>query len=167
MELITLVALVHASRDVSGMSHAQKILLADEIFERQPNLLASVLVLPNMGVSTLELEVPLHVLLVTFQAMKRSGHIWPTIQEDVQEKCLMRLTARMRFNEGLTAEIADGLVKQFCDEHSERHLLAFAYGYLKDHDLLYVRTEAEKFLLLAVLNLVECIAFVGAQASPG
>ncbi len=37
------------------------------------------------------------------------------------------------------------------------------YGYLGEHDLLRVRTDAEKFLLLAALNLVECVAYVGAQ----
>lgn len=118
-----------------------------------------------MGVSMLQLEVPLHVLLVAFQAMKRSGHAWGTIAEDVQEASMQRLTARLRFSEGLPAGLADQVVAQFCEEHSERYLLAFVYGYLGEHDLLRVRTDAEKFLLLAVLNLVECIAFVGAQTS--
>jgi len=120
-----------------------------------------------MGVSTLQLEVPLSILLVTFQAMKRSGHTWPLVQEDVQEKCLQRLTARMRFNEGLSAQIANRLVKQFCYEHSERNLLAFVYGNLGEHDLLRVRTDAEKYLLLAALNLVECIALAGDRLQAG
>lgn len=161
MGLITQAVLVHAIGDVNAMNAAQKVALADEIFLQQPKLLASILVLANMGVSTLQLEVPLHILLVTFQAMKRSGHTWPIVQEEVQEQCMQRLTARMRFNEGLPVQIADRLVKQFCHEHSERNLLAFVYGYLGDHDLLRVRTDAEKYLLLAALNLVECIAFVG------
>ena len=160
MELITQAVLAHAIRDVNGMSSAQKVQLADEIFLQQPNLLASILVLANMGVSTLQLEVPLHILLVTFLAMKRSGHTWPIVQEDVQEQCMQRLTARMRFNEGLPVHIADRLVKQFCVEHCERNLLAFVYGFLGEHDLLRVRNDAEKYLLLAALNLVECIAFV-------
>jgi len=163
MELITQTVLVQAIRDVNAMHPAQKILLADEIFLQQPNLLASILVLSNMGVNMLQLEVPLHILFVTFRAMKRSGHTWPIVQEDVQEKCLQRLTARMRFNEGLPAQVADRLVKQFCDEHAERNLLAYVYGYLGEHDLLRVRTEAEKYLLLAAFNLVECIAFTGEQ----
>jgi hypothetical protein len=41
------------------MAPARKVRLADEIFERQPNLLASVLVLHGMGVGLVELEVPL------------------------------------------------------------------------------------------------------------
>ena len=61
------------------------------------------------------------------------------------------------------SELANQVVEQFCDEHPERYLLAFVYGYLGDHDLLRVRTDAEKYLLMAALNLVECVAFVGAQ----
>ena len=53
----------------------------------------------------------------------------------------------------------------FCDEHRERYLLEFVYGYLGDHDLLRVRTDAEKFLMLAALNLVECVAEVGSATS--
>ena len=82
MELITQAVLVQAIRDVNAMNPAQKVQLADEIFLQQPNLLASVLVLSNMGVSTQQLEVPLNILLVTFQAMKCSGHTWPLVQED-------------------------------------------------------------------------------------
>lgn len=71
-----------------------KVSLADEIFVQQPDLLASILVLPRMGVGLVELEVPLHLLFVTFQAMKHSGHVWPIVTEDVQDRCMQRLTAR-------------------------------------------------------------------------
>ena len=42
---------------------------------------------------------------------------------------------------------------------------AFVYGYLGEHDLLRVRTEAEKYLLMAALNLLECVADVGSTTS--
>ena len=35
--------------------------------------------------------------------------------------------------------------------------------HLAQHDLLRVRTDAEKILLLAALNLMECVSYVGAQ----
>jgi hypothetical protein len=165
MGVITQAVMVQADIDVRGMGPAQKVHLADEIFAQQPNLLASILVLPNMGVDMLTLEVPLHILLVAFQAMKLSGHTWPLISEDVQDRCLQRLTARARFNEGLPEHLADQMVQQFCNEHRERYLLAFVYGYLGDHDLMQVRTDAEKYLMLAALNLVECLADVGATTS--
>ena len=165
MGVITQSVMVQADIDVNGMGPAQKVHLADEIFARQPNLLASVLALPRMGVGMVELEVPLHILFVTFQAMKRSGHAWPIVSEDLQDQCMQRLTARARFNEGLPDEPAKQVVQQFCDEHPERYLLAFVYGYLGEHDLLRVRTDAEKYLLMAALNLAECVASVGAAKS--
>ena len=164
MGWLTQSVMIRSDIDVRGMNPQQKVRLADEICAQQPNLLASILVLHNMGVDLLTLEVPLHILLVTFQAMKHSGHTWPLISEDVQDRCLQRLTARARFNEGLPKDLAGQMVQQFCDEHRERYLLAFVYGYLGDHDLMQVRTEAEKYLMMAALNLVECIADVGARA---
>lgn len=165
MGVITQAVMVQAAIDVNGMGQDQKVRLADEIFAQQPNMLASILALPRMGVGMVELEVPLHILLVTFQAMKRSGHAWPIVSEDVQDRCMQRLTARARFNEGLPGDLANQVVQQFCDEHPERYLLAFIYGYLGDHDLLRVRTEAEKYLLLAALNLAECVAFIGSATA--
>ena len=76
---------------------------------------------------------------------------------------MQRLMAPVRFNDGLPGNLANQVVQQFCDGHPERYLLAFVYGYLGDHDLLRVRTDAEKYLLLAALNLAECVAFVGAR----
>lgn len=82
------------------MSQDQKVRLADEIYAQQPNMLASILAPPSMGVDMAQLEVALHILLVTFQAMKLSGQKWPLVTEDIQDGCLQRLTARARFNEG-------------------------------------------------------------------
>lgn len=164
MGVITQAVMVQADLDVRRMNQAQKVSLADEIFLHQPNMLASILALPRMGVDLAQLEVPIHILLVTFQAMKLSGHKWPVVTEDIQDQCMQRLTARARFNEGLPSDLATKIVQQFCDEHPERNLLAFVFGYLGDHDLLAVRTEAEKYLLLGALNLAECVAFVQAAS---
>jgi len=112
MGVITQAVMVQAAIDVNGMGQAQKVRLADEIFAQQPNLLASILALPRMGVGMVELEVPLHILFVTFQAMKRSGHVWPIVSEDVQDRCMQRLTARARFNEGLPGDLANQVVQQ-------------------------------------------------------
>lgn len=53
------------------------------------------------------------------------------------------------------------LVGQFHTEHAERCLLASVYGRLDEHDTTGVRAGAEKYLMMATLNLVECVAFVG------
>ena len=162
MGRLTQWAVIEADIAVRRMSHDQKVRLADEIYAQQPNMLASILALPSMGVDMAQLEVALHILMVTFQAMKLSEHPWPLVTEDIQDGCLQRLTARARFNEGLPQELATKLVQEFHNEHAERYLLAFVYSWLDEHDLMAVRTEAEKYLMMAALNLVECVAFVGA-----
>jgi hypothetical protein len=43
---------------------------------------------------------------------------------------------------------------------SASRLLSLAFS--AEHDLMGVRTEAEKYLMLSALNLVECVTFVGA-----
>jgi hypothetical protein len=158
MALITETVLAKAAIAVNGMGMAERVRLADEVFAHQPNLLASVLVLQRMGASLPQMDVPIHILLVAYQAMKTSGHTWAVISEDTQEACLQRLTGRVRFAEGLTSDFLQQSTQQYIDEHGERYLLAFAYGHLRENDLAGSRTEAEKYLLLATLNLVECIA---------
>jgi len=64
MTLLTQAVMVRANIDVDRMSAQQKVELADEIYVQQPNMLASILVLPRYGVDMLQLEVPIHVLLV-------------------------------------------------------------------------------------------------------
>ncbi len=147
---------------VRAMGLDERMRLADEIFLQQPNLLASVLVLPRMGVTIVQLDVVITILLVAWQAMKTSGHHWPPISEDAQERCLQRLTGKIGFVEGLSGKMLAKAIQQQIDEHREPYLLAFVFGHLGEHDLLSVRTEAEKYLLLAALNLVDCIA-AGAQ----
>ena len=43
-------------------------------------------------------------------------------------------------------------------DHPEEQLLAYVFGKFKESDLLGIKTEAEKMLMLAALNMVEFIA---------
>ena len=90
--------------------------------------------------------------------MKNSGRNWPLITEETQERCLQRITGRLQFIEGLSASVQQRAVEDQIKEHSEPQLLAFAYGHLRDHNLLGIKTDAEKYLVLAALNLVDCVA---------
>ena len=132
--------------------------LAEEVHARQPNLLFSVLVLQRYGASLVDIEVVLNLLLVFHEAMKISGINWPAISEEVQERCLTRLSGRVRFIEALTPEQQTQAVSNAVGDHPEKQLLAYVFGKFKENGLLGIRTEAEKMLMLAALNLVECIA---------
>lgn len=49
MGLITQSVMVQAAFAIDHMNHAAKVQLVDEIYARQPCMLASVLALPRMG----------------------------------------------------------------------------------------------------------------------
>lgn len=152
---------VEATLAVERMNAQEQVRLGEEIFAHQPNLLGSIVVLRHMGASDAQIGIAFHVLFVAWLAMKASGHLWPVISEDDQDLCLQRLTARLRFAEGLPPKLLQQAVKQHIREHTEPQLLAFAYGHLRESGVLGARNEAEKYVLLAALNLVECIAFSG------
>jgi hypothetical protein len=142
------------------MNLGQREQLADEVHAAQPNLFYSVLVLNRYGASFVQLEVVLNILFVFYLAMKATGRNWQLISEAIQERCLTRLTGRIRFIEGLTPEQQGEVVSSAMADHSEPWMLAFAFGELRENGMLGITTDAEKYLVLAALNLVECVAEV-------
>jgi hypothetical protein len=158
MSAISQAVLANAAVAVGAMDMDRRVALADEVFAHQPNLLASVLVQQRMGASLAQIEVLLNILLVAYQAMQTSGRRWPVISEATQERCLQRLTGKVRFAEGLGLELLQQAVQDQIAAHGEPPLLAFAFGRLREHGLLAIETEAQKYLVLAALNLVDCIA---------
>lgn len=147
---------------VERMSFKERERLADEIHDRQPNLFFSVLVLQRYGATLEQIEVVLLLLFVFYEAMRASGRVWPVISDEVQDRCLQRICARVRFIEGLTPQQQAQATADALADHPEQQLLAYVLGKFRDHGLLGIETEAQKMLMLAALNLVECIA----QTSP-
>lgn len=140
------------------MSFKEQERLADEIHARQPNLFFSVLVLQRYGATLEHIEVVLKLLFVFYEAMRASGYAWPVISEDVQDRCLQRISARARFIEGMTPQQQTQATADAIADHPEQQMLAYVFGKFRDHGLLGIETEAQKMLMLAALNLVECIA---------
>jgi hypothetical protein len=149
---------VDAVLRVERMSFKERERLADEIHARQPNLLYSVLVLQRFGATLQQIEVVLNLLFVFHEAMKASGKAWPVLSEDVQDRCLQRISGRVRLIEGLPPQQQTQAVSDAIADHPEQQLLAYVFGKFRDHGLGGIETEAQKMLLLAALNLVECIA---------
>jgi len=150
--------LVDAVARVEKMTLEQRARLGEEVHAHQPNLFFSVLVLQRYGATLEQLDVVLNVLLVFCEAMKASGKHWPVISEEVQGRCLARVSGRVRFTEGLSREQQTQATLDAVGTHPEPHLLAYVFGTFKGDRLLGIKTEAEKMLMLAALNLVECIA---------
>ena len=150
--------LFDAVQRVEGLSFAERERLADEVHTQQPNLFYSVLVLQRYGATLVQIEVVLNILLVLHEAMKISGSTWPVISEEVQERCLTRISGRVRFIEGLSPQLQAKTIADTVGDHPEQPLLAYVLGKFKENGLLGIKTEPEKMLMLAALSLVECIA---------
>ncbi len=158
MTSISIPILADAVCRVEKMSVDERVRLADEVHERQRNIFYSVLVLKRYGATLEQIKVVLNLLLVCYQAMQLSGKSWPLISEEVQECCLIRITARMRFTEGLTPSQRIQAVHDSLANHPELNLLTHVMGKFQEYGYLGIETETHKMMMLAALNLVECVA---------
>lgn len=152
-------ALVDAIDIIRAMGVAQKAQLGDELFQTQPNLLGSVIVLQRMGISLAKIEVALELLFVCYQSMKQSGLRWPMITEADLDKQMGRHVAIVQFDEGLSPVQRQRALTQYLDVHPEKPLLAYVTGELNKW-LAEIEPEAtDNYVMLACINLVNCIAF--------
>ncbi len=160
MSRISQNALVSAIKVLQGMDMQQKALLADEIFREQPNMLGSVLVLPQLGVSLKKIEFALEILLVCFKAMKTSGLVWPIISEDDLDRQSRRFTAIIHFAGDLNERLREDSMQQYIASHPEKELLAYVQSESAKWTARIVPEETDKYVMLAVWNMVNCLAFV-------
>jgi hypothetical protein len=154
-----------AMKKVQAMDLAQRVSLADEIFVKQPHLLASCIVQPRLGVAMQSVEVLLNILLVCYQAMKESGLDWPVISEDDQERQMQRMIGAVNFSENiLDPDVAEAARGQYLANHPEQPLLAFVLAesntWLRDLARRQAESESDKYVMMASINLVNCIAHV-------
>lgn len=164
MTRISLEDTSEARQAIRRMTPRQKELLADEIFQAQPNLLASVLSLSRENISNERLEVILNILFMSFEAARHAELNLPLVTEAVQDQCMRRIVGQSKFADGLRSKMLKKAVKDQIDNHSEKYLFALVFKELKDNGFSSVRTESDKLCVLAALNLVESIAYVAKDA---
>lgn len=153
-------AVVRAVAKVQGMGVADKQRLADELFHAQPHVLASVLVQGRLGVSAEKMDFLLGLVLVAFHAMKESGLAWPLITEDEQDRRMARLSEAIQFREELPEERRWDAMMAYVSSHPEQELLAFVYTETARWLQRVVPEESDKYVMLAELAFVDCIAYV-------
>ena len=121
-------SLVDAVLRVESMNFAERERLAHEVHARQPNLFYSVLILQRYGATLVQIEVVLNVLLVFYEAMKNSGGNWPVVSEELQERCLTRVSERACFIAGLSPQRQAQATADAVGDHPEQQLLAYVFG---------------------------------------
>lgn len=161
---ISVEQLATAINKVRSMDLAGKVALVDEVFAKQPNLLASCLVQSRLGVAAESVEFLLNILLVCFQAMQESSHHWPLISEDTQARQMERHVGAVHFSEDINdPALADVARKQYLASHPEPQLLAYVLDectlWLQDLAHRRIEAESDKFVMMAAVNIVNCIAY--------
>lgn len=159
MNRISIDNLVTAEARVRAMTIVEKTALADELYRLQPNLLASCLVQPKFGVSLEKLEFLIELVLISFEAMRLSGHSWPLITEDEQERQLTRLTGVIGFGSDLPGASGMQATKDYLEAHPEQALTYYVQQALNRWLQSVTPEESDKYVALAAMNLVNCIAF--------
>lgn len=152
-----------AVRKLQLMDMPQKTAIIDEIYVKQPNLLASCVVPRKFGVDDQTVEFLLNLLLTCYVAMRESGFEWPLISESEQERELERTVGAILFSEQLTDPVAaDAARAQYISAHPEQPLLALVTtecnAWLQDLARKKAEKESDKYVMMASVNLVNCIA---------
>jgi hypothetical protein len=145
------------------MDMPQKTAIVDEIYLKQPNLLASCVIQRRLGADDQTVEFLLNMLLTCYVAMLESGFEWPLISETDQERELQRTVGTVLFSEQLTDPTAANAARtQYIATHPEQPLLSLVMTecnqWLKDLAQRKAEKESDKYVMMASINLVNCIA---------
>lgn len=140
------------------MSLAEQERVCDEIAATQRNLLASVLVQQQLGSTIQDVQVLIEALIVMYVAVQESGMSLDTVSERQQEDHLQRLVAAIGFSTGLEDGAMTSSIKQYLHSHPEPNLFAFALHKLEVGGITRNEAESAKHLMLAGLNLANCLA---------
>jgi len=154
---ITQNILVKAIRDVKCMGFSAQEQLIDDIYQEQPNMLASVLALQSSGVSFPDMDIALNILMVCFTAMKYSGDNWPQLTKDELERQMTRYRAQMDFTSDLAPEQKIQAMTKYVMTHSEPVLLAYVSAEISAWLERKPCSEEGKFVILCAGNFVNCI----------
>jgi len=142
----------------ASMDIREKERVCDRIYAAQPNLLGSVLAQRSLGVSLPTIDVLLNVLIVLYLAIEESGQVLAIVSETDQERELQRITAAVRFTEGLVSDALAQSIEQTIAYRKEKFLFAYVVDILQRAGLTDPRSAKSKYPILVAINLVNCIA---------
>jgi hypothetical protein len=156
--------LTSAINKAQNMSLTDKELACDDIFREQPNLLASVLVQQQMGNTLEEVDMLLNILIVLHLAVKEAGVRIEEISELQQEDQLAKLTISVAFSEGMDSHLVNSSIKQYISNHKEPIMLSYVTNTMKEAGFFENMRECTKYLVLAGVNLANCVSNATEQA---
>jgi hypothetical protein len=150
--------LAAAINTAASMDIREKERVCDRIYAAQPNLLGSVLAQRSLSVPMPTIDALLNILIVLHLAIEQSGQVLAMVSDADQERELQRITAAVRFTEGLGGDALAQSIEQSTAYRREKFLFAYVVGALQRAGLTDLRSETYKYPILVAINLVNCIA---------
>jgi len=154
--------LADAITEVQALDMAAQIALCDKIAAEQPSLFGAVLTVLRKKPGEAATEMLLRILMVSFQAMRRSGYRWAPIEEGDWERALTQWSGAVRFAADLKGDAQRLAQQDFISQHPEPVLLAYV---LQDLNRWQRRDEVRRsvagngdWVMMAALSVVQSIA---------
>jgi hypothetical protein len=151
-------ALAKAVVQFELMTIMDKLNILDEIGDQQPHMLCSILVQSQFGSTMENIEDVLKILIVLHMALKNSKIKIQEVSPSEIDREIDRFIANVNFTKGLPDSIEREAIKKYTTEHNEKYSFVFAYSVLAESGIMFSESNSSQLLVLAGLNLVNCIA---------
>lgn len=155
---------VASVRRIRAMSQAERMLLCDEINDRQPALLGQVLVLSRLGVPMVKIDRVLHILLVLYDLFSRNS---PVGLSPVTEETLVQVNtnqlALLQLMDTEERSEARRLCRLSVESHPEINVLAFIMGDLGDAGINDMSKREDEYCVRAARILLDAIVKVNGR----
>lgn len=127
----------------NSLEFNERIAEAEKIHQTQPHAFLTVLSLSQDGVSMEKVELALNALMVIHKIFSDdSSRKLPMISKRMLNDCLKSNVAMLQSIDRGWAATDENI-----NSHSEKNVLAYLVGYLKDHDLIKPCEEHERLLI--------------------
>jgi len=157
---------VASVRRIRAMSQDERMSLCDEVYRRQPALLAHVLVLQRLGVPMKKVDRVLNVLLILYDLFCRTSTVnLPPVSEETLERVNANQLALLKLMDGEERSEAIRLCKLSVTSHPEINALAFIIGDLRDAGITDMSKKEDEYCVRAERNLLDAI--IQARGRPG
>lgn len=146
-------------RRIQDMPQAEKETLCEDIFNRQSNLLAHVLVLHKLDVPIDKVDQVLHVLLVLYDLFTRAtpGEL-PLVSEDMLDEVNQNQWALLKLMNSETPTEASRLCQLAAKSHPEVNAFAYANGTLHEAGISDTWKKEDVYCVSVVRNLVDALS---------
>ena len=155
---VPLTDVVASVRRVQEMSKADRLLLCDEIYKRQPALLAHVLVLHRLGVCMQKIDRMVNILIVLYDLFSRaSPTVLPPVSEDILERVNTNQLAFLKLLEGEDRNELKRLCELSVSSHPEINALAFILGDLREAGIADMHQKEDEYCVRTARNILDAI----------